>query len=346
MIYVEKIDNNSMISHVFFMDKVKRLQSLLPIIKSNDLPIKVNSKKICRSCNNSEFYCLSNIIWPNNIEHMINKHNLYPSEYFIKIISNMCIINKTLINPPMIISEIGSQIDFVPFHYNKLLIIDALMHSGSNPIYRNDDNLSNLYSEHSGVISIKNNVIDNIIVSGLTDRLDTNDTNIYLPHDEQQSYEYEYMFHTHPNTNKNLERLKEGIIYEFPSASDIFYFAQCHNKGKSQGSIIVSTEGIYVIRQIECQKMITFNKSTYAQLNKFILDLENDAFLKYKNIIDMSSVQNFSLDIFHENIGLDFEYITRYNDFIKQYNLFIEYYPREKKNDQWYLRSINLMLIK
>jgi len=31
-----------------------------------------------------------------------------------------------------------------------------------------------------------------------------------------------------------------------------------------------------------------------------------------------------------------------YNKFIKPMNIYVEYYPREKKNGEWCLRTINL----
>ena len=34
-----------------------------------------------------------------------------------------------------------------------------------------------------------------------------------------------------------------------------------------------------------------------------------------------------------------------YNKFIQPNNLFIEFYPREKKNNEWCLRQINLPFI-
>ena len=147
------------------------------------------------------------------------------------------------------------------------------------------------------------------------------------------------MFHTHPNTNVDGERRKTGILYEFPSSNDIFYFVQCHNDGKSQGSIIVTPEGTYVIRPVKYADKITLNGVTSAELNSFIIQLEKEAFAKNKNIIQKLKNE----DQFHKYVSYNFDYIDKYNNFINRYNVMIEYYPREKKNNHWFLRQINIV---
>jgi len=47
-------------------------------------------------------------------------------------------------------------------------------------------------------------------------------------------------------------------------------------------------------------------------------------------------------NIFHARISSNYKYINLYNRLIKPANLFIEYYPREKKNNEWVLKQINL----
>lgn len=313
--YIEKCNNNSMLAHPFFINKLKKIESLT---KSNKL---------------------MNITWSNDMIHRITSNQSYPSEYFIKTISNIDIINDKIINPPMIVPlYLINKINYIPLHYNNLLIIDALMHQGSNPIYKNKHTY--IFSEHSGVISIKNNIVDSIIVSTDTNRIDHFDNTIFLPHHHDVCYQYEYMFHTHPNTNTYGGRIADNIIYEFPSANDIMYFIQCHNNGKTIGSIIIAPEGIYVIRQIKYTQKIS-NKILPEQLVKLILKLEVNAIDKYKDIIKELS----DPDIFHTNLGNDFSFIDVYNNFLKKYNIMIEYYPREKKNGIWCLRPINLIMM-
>jgi len=372
ILFYEKCDKTSMPTYSFFIDRVVLIQKLSHKIytKNNDTDndtcpiykqskIKINNKctncidnkctnciiNKCSNCIIKKYYKLGNIIWANTLIHKIKHHCSYPSEYFIKNILAMVIVDNYIINPPLQVEPaLINCFTYIPLHYNKLLIIDALMHQGSFPRYSmqiSDGQEKYIYSEHSGTISIKNNTIDNIIVSAETNRVDTNDETIYLPINTDVLADYAYLFHTHPNTSKYGGRIKEGIIYEFPSANDLFNFIKYHNNGKAQASIVIAPEGIYVIRQIQYQDILPADKEIFYHLRKFILKLEKMAIKKIKSQIDKISDPDF----FHHNVGSDFTCIKLYNKFIEPLNLFIEYYPRTKKNGEWCLQQINLPYI-
>ncbi|XWV26304.1 hypothetical protein QJ857_gp0770 [Tupanvirus soda lake] len=359
--YYEECNKSYMPSYPFFNDKLKAVQKLCKKIYVKDINIKKNKyleqlqhlqsiikpNHDCDNCDIKKFYKLGNIVWANTLLHKIKNHQSYPSEYFIKVILALVILNDYIINPPIQLdtNQINS-FTYIPLHYNKLLIIDALMHQGSKPRYlvpkiESKNAEKYIYSEHSGAISIKNKAIDNIIVSAETNRMDITDDNIYLPTNTEILGKHEYIFHTHPNTSKYGGRISEGIIYEFPSANDLFNFIKYHNEGKAQASIVVAPEGTYVIRPIKYQKIFDFNYELFYHLRKFILKLEKMAIKKIKPIIDDIS----DPDIFHKEIGSDFTFIKLFNKFIEPANLFIEFYPRIKKNGEWYLRQINLPYI-
>src|SRR3984885_6735704 len=247
-------------------------------------------------------YHLSNILWSNTLINRISQ-GIYPSDFFVKMV----------------------------------LIIDALLNQGSFPRYENDGKY--IYSEHSGVISIKNYVVKNINVSAGTDRTDVADQTIFLPKNSPDFYKYEYLFHTHPNTKTYAGRIDEGIIYEFPSANDIFNFIKYRNEGKVQGSLVATPEGIYVIRTIDYQGKCNANEDLYYDLQRYTLQLEKKAMHKYSSYLD----KLHDPDTFHKKVASNYKYINMYNDFIKSENLFIEYYPRIKKNNEWCLQPINLM---
>ena len=336
--YYEFSNNQMMPTYPFFFDKLKKIQKIVG-------PIKIDNKQLsnikihnnCSKCLAKKMYQVGGIIWPDNIKHKIIFHQEFPSEYFINCILNICIINNYIINPPIQIGQDSvKNFKYIPFHYNKLLIIDALMHQGSHPRYENNGNF--IFSEHSGVISIKNKSIENIIVLTDTDRKDFNDGNIFLPVNSPLLSNYQYLFHTHPNTIKYGGRINEGIVYEFPSANDIFNFIKYHTNGKAQSSLIISPEGIYIVRPIKLINKYEINIDYYYKLRKFILKLERLAMKRIHKFIGQISDQ----DIFHENVGQDFRCIRAYNKYIEPINIFIEYYPREKKNGEWALRSINL----
>ena len=64
--------------------------------------------------------------------------------------------------------------------------------------------------------------------------------------------------------------LKNGILYEFPSISDITHFIEHHNNGKLLGSIIMAPEGIYIIRKNN------FNRNPiHVDYNIMIKDLQD-----------------------------------------------------------------------
>jgi len=341
LFYYEKCDQVTMPTYFFFLDKLEKIQSLSKKIIKDD--VSVNNS--CIKCNTKNFYQLGNIIWSSKIKHKIKTHQSYPSEYFIKIIINTWIINNTIVNPPIEINANQiSSFNYIPLHYNKLLIIDALMNQGSSPRYSVPDNGQKdkfLYSEHSGVISVKNKRIDNIIVSAETNRMDTTDNTILLPINTEILGKYQYLFHTHPNNSNYGGRMKDGIIYEFPSTNDLFNFIKYYNEGKPQASLIVSPEGSYLIRPIRYVKKYNIKYDAFHHLKDYILKLEKMAIEKFQPY--MSKISN--PDFFHTKIGSDLTYINLYNKHINPTNLFIEFYPREKKNGEWCLRQINLPYI-
>lgn len=331
-------------SYPFFFDKLKKVQKLSNKINHKEHFFQNN---LCSRCTATKYYQLGNIVWGNNIKHKIKSHTSYPSEYFVKIIMGMCIIDDTIVNPPITLKE--NQIrnfNYVRLSRNHLLIIDALMKQGSQPRYlvpkdRINKEEKYVYSEHSGVISIKDNMIDNIIVSTETNRLDMDDDNIYLPINTKIMSESIFFFHTHPNTNKNGGRIDDGIIYEFPSANDIFNFIKYSIDGKAQASVIVAAEGTYVIRMISYQNEVIPDKKFFYLLKRFILKIEKLAMKK----IRPQEIDYDDPNVFHEIIGNNLSFVRQLNRFVEPMNVFIEYYPRSKINNEWVLDEIYLAYV-
>lgn len=319
--YFEKCNNCTMMTYPFFFDKLKQIELLVDTVEIDTIESNCD---ICRSLTG---YKLSNIIWSSKLHHMCNIHHRYPSEFFIKVILNTVIIGTHIINKPIELNlDKISHFNYIPLHYNKLLVLDALMKQGSWPRYEKDD-ANYIYSEHSGSLTIKNNTIDTIIIYTDTNRSDPNDEVIFLPNNTPDQSSHEYLFHTHPNTKKYAGRINEGIVYEFPSANDIFNFIKYHSNGKIQGSIIIAPEGTYIIRLINFAKMITHDKKFYLDLKKKIGELESEAIDKLSSSINHLS----EADTFHKKVSSNFSYIDSYNKFIEPHNIYIEYYPREKK---------------
>lgn len=357
-IYFESCNKKVMSYYSFFIPMLKKIQDITDKIELNDnknILSNLTNKKLnkilknttkCQQCKTKIYYKLGNIVWPDIIEHIMKIHHEYPSEYFIKVIVNTCIIDNRIINPPICLDKDEiKRFNYVPLHYNKLLILDALMHQGSYPRYivpKQRDRLERfIYSEHSGVISMSDKIIDNIIVSTETNRLDINDSDIYLPINTKILANHEFLFHTHPNTSTYAGRLEDGIIYEFPSANDILNFVKFHDEGIAQASIVIAPEGIYVIRPIYTQSNYNLEMNIFKELQKYILKLENKAINHLNLYLKKLSIP----DIFHKYVSSNYYFIDKYNHFLRKYNIMIEYYPREKKNNEWCLRPINLQYI-
>ena len=133
---------------------------------------------------------------------------------------------------------------YVKITHNQMRILDALMNDGGYMKKYYDSRNNFRWSEHAGLLDFSKNKLDKIIVSAKTNRTDKYDHDIFLPLNMIEAYEYEYMFHTHPPTPKEGYRAKLGIVYEFPSISDIFHFIEHYNNGHIQGSIVIAPEGV------------------------------------------------------------------------------------------------------
>ena len=131
-------------------------------------------------------------------------------------------------------------------------------------------------------------------------------------------------------------RVSEGILYEFPSVSDIFHFIEHHNQGKTQGSIIITPEGLYIIKCINSKLKINIKDEDYIInfLEEKVDEIQNDALIKYMNKI--------TDNIFYKKIARDLNFIEKYNELIKDLNLKVFYKPRVLVNKKWVLDDLYL----
>lgn len=306
---IEKYDGIS--DYPFFLDKLKMIEEYL----------------------GTEKFKLGNLTWTSKLKDKMKKSQ-YPSRYFIETIINTHILNNTIINPPIIIhAENTHDVRYIHLTFNQQLIMDALLKQGSNQRYQYKNEY--LYSEHSGALTVMGDKIDQIIVFTDTDRLDISDSGIFLPNNSDNLSKYQFLFHTHPNTDTHAGRINKGIIFEFPSSNDIYNYVRYH----PQASIVIAPEGSYVIRPICLYKRLLFDKQDHDRINSLILDLEKLAMNDNKK--HMKNIRN-NIDIFYEYVANDLTYISKLNQALRKNNIFIEYYPREKRNDEWHLRQISL----
>lgn len=221
---------------------------------------------------------------------------------------------------------------------NQLNILDGLYEVGSNQIYiEKNKNISqskiSRFSEHSGFIYMEKNKVSNInIITGT--RVEQSDPTIYMPKNSLEALEVNYIFHTHPKTPYIGSRVKMGIIYEFPSISDIIHFIDHHNNGKLLGSIVIAPEGLYVIRKNNFnRKNISVDYDIMiTELEEIFLSCYNDSYLEYSTINYSKYKQNNEIKLpetfFYNQVSTNYNYIEKINKVLIKYDIFIDYYAR------------------
>lgn len=330
-----------------FVQKLKITEEYLT--KHKKFYIVNNDIKNCSLCNNSDnknnisigFFKLNKIIWDSNLRHYITKHNIIPSDIFIDYIYKFNIKNKQQRLKLDGVLYTKSNIRYIKLDRNQIMIMDALMkHGGYTKKYISSDKTKKIYrySEHSGLIDFNNQGVDKIVIVGNTNRIDKGDSEIYLPKNIPEAYDYEYIFHTHPPTPKPGGRAHIGILYEIPSVSDIFHFIDHYNNGTTQGSIVIASEGLYIIACSEIKtKKININENNfYKEINKTYQIIQKEGIEKYG--ID------FKTKYFYSVISQDIEFINKINSVLNKYKLHIYYYPRTRDvtNKKWIIDTVYL----
>jgi hypothetical protein len=310
----------------------------------NELTNKINKKNIiikksnnlCKICNKkfNNNYSYKNLLFSELNVHQYLSHNFINYDFYLYI-HNKNFINKIL----------KSNLSYFNIHSNNFNIINSLYEFGSHKIYiehnkyHNINNLNYKFSEHSGYIKINNNNVDKIVIN--TEYLiDNSDPEIFLPENYSQQLKHQYIFHTHPKTPDIGSRIKDGILYEFPSISDILHFIDHHNEGKLTGSLVFTPEGLYNIRKniINKQKIIIDEDIFIKEIEDIYYQLFDEAIIKYKN-------KKINKDFFYNSISTDFYFINSINQKLSKYDISIDYYPRILFNNIWIIPNLLFPLL-
>lgn len=321
---------------------IKRLNEIQDILIENNKYKKIKNDN-CLLCGKkiiSKEFIIEEFRWNDSLIHYIEKHHFKPSDKFIDFIYRF----KTSKNITKKIFKFKSNryiindISYVKLKRNQILILDALLiHGGYTKKYFDKENLKQFkYSEHYGLLDFNNFNLDRVIISGKSSRLDKNDKEIYLPKELHDALDYEYLFHTHPPTPKPGGRVKEHIIYEFPSPNDIVSFVELFNKGITQGSIVMTSEGMYIVRKYNFNKKRL--KLNLEKMHQKIYSLEKKL---QEKAIEKYGV-NFTTQFFYSVIAQDNYFINKLNNLLKKYKLFIDYYPRTKIGNKWIIDTLYL----
>ena len=327
-----------------FVGQLESVQKMLYSAKKYH-PYESSQYKDCLLCDKKNavtgLFSVNNMRWESCVKHYINKHNIVPDIEFMDFIYRYANSNKSkssVVGRINGIKIVKSNKKYLKIDRNQLLIMDALMKHGGEKIYKDKKNKEIYrYSEHAGLLDFNNSGLEKIIISGNTTRIDPNDDDIYLPKNMIEAFDYEYIFHTHPPTPVPGGRVSSGILYEFPSVSDIFHFMEHYNQGRTQGSIVIAPEGLYIIRKRDVNdKLIKINEDKfYDNTIKVMWKCQREAISKYG--------KKFTTDTFYSKIAQDKSYIEMINNTINKYKIHIDYYSRIKDSqNEWIIDTIYL----
>jgi hypothetical protein len=293
-----------------------------------NLYLRSKSKEIgnykCHSCSFNSSHILykkDDVLFDNSLIHHMVEHNYKPHP----IIESKMKRSKHIKIKASYIKE-GKSTKFI-LERNQLIILDNLMYSGKSRDYI-DKNKNFRYSEHAGLLDFDKHSLEKILISGKTNRQDRDDPEILLPQNMPDALDYEFMFHTHPPTPYPGARAKNGILYEFPSVSDIYHFIEHYNKGETQGSMVISPEGIYIIHSTSGNNVINI-PSDDKIFNKII----SDTYKIQSEAISEHGSEYLNNDNFFKNVISDHKYIKKFNGILKKYlddQIYVEYIARKK----------------
>jgi hypothetical protein len=318
----------------YFESKLSVLNLLLKETKNFVLNEKTSD---CLLCGEKDIttgrYNYKNFIWEDGLEHYVSKHNFCPSEPFMDIVFFYKPEKKI-----KIMGKLASNLEYIKINQNQMLIFDALLkHGGYTKKYIDLTNSDILrYSEHTGLLDFKMNLLERVVVAGNTTRVDKGDEEIFLPRDLSDLREYEYIFHTHPPTPKPGGRVKQGILYEVPSIGDILHFIDSFNDGKICGSLVVTAEGLYNIRKMKLdhEKIFVNEDKLFRDYNYIFERIQDQVIEKYGT--------NFTTEKFYKKIAQERTYFEKFNEILNKYQIQIDFYPRIKYKSQWILDKVYL----
>lgn len=285
----------------------------------------------CHSCNfNSSriLYKKDDLLFDNSLIHHMTQHNYKPSS---KLHTKMKRSSHIKIKATFV--KENNLKKFI-LDKNQILILDSLMYSGNTKSYI-DKAKKFRYSEHAGLLDFDKLGLEKILISGRSNRQDKDDPEILLPQNMDDALDYEFMFHTHPATPYPGARAKNGILYEFPSVSDIYHFIEHYNIGETQGSMVITPEGIYIIHSKTGEEKIKVNSDddTFKKIVIDSLSLQAEAIKEYGS-------DYLNNDKFFKNVINDHKYIKEFNQILKKYlddQIYVEYIARKKDNSGNYV---------
>jgi hypothetical protein len=294
-----------------FIDEILKFKKKATVKKMK------NEKCImCNKCIENNMYKLKDIIF-----YEMDIHNLQ-DHYYMKceLYENLNIYNKRM-----------------KININDINIMDGLYEVGSKKIYiekkQNDSYEVLKYSEHYGYLELILNNVNKICVLNKK-RDDENFKDIYMPELDIELFNYEYIFHTHPKFYKlGCRRL---IIFEYPSINDLLHFIDHYNLGKVKGSIVISPEGLYMIKKLNSSN----NEKLIIDTNIFIKKIDEIFNECEELLINKYYLNSITYEYFYEKVINDLECIVKINNVLRLFDITIDYYARSSLFNNYVILSI------
>lgn len=295
-------------------------------------------------------YSLDDIVWSSQLLHYIEYHNYVPSPIFERMLKTIRYKKEQLLTFKVSLTDILQlykkqqhiELDGVVIRHGKkeqivitqdqLRLLDSLFVHSSEKMTNDRD-----YEESMAYLDFDKDTLEQIKIK-LNPRymFKSQEDFIYFHYiNEKDAIDYEFMVHTHPLTPDLETRIEhDNIIFDYPSATDIISFVELSSKKQTQGSIVIAIEGMYLIRCIEDLAVVILDKTAFQHnYNKLIYRLNEQIIKKHYN--DLFTIEKFLGKIIKEK-----KYINKLNDFLKPYNVTIDYYPRVKRHNKYVLQSV------
>jgi hypothetical protein len=368
-----KTDNAEWSGQTLMLFKLTRLESVLDR-KGYYTDLKGARKcPLCGGIVGRRIYRYRNVRWTSALVHQIAVHNWRPSSEF----TDFLLSNSVVAYPDMV--RVGTRVitdmagkskggkdiaKWVKIDENQWAIMDGLMSHGGVRRWL-DRHGASRYSEQVGYLEIYGDQLRRTVI-GRSDKSVEVDKTILFPQEMDEIVDHQYYFHTHPPTPHPGGRASVGVLYEFPSASDIEHFAARASIGKTQGSIVIAPEGVYIIGvwrvggklgkhreevEIDLPTDFHYQYGTVAMLiqrraiEKYLVDDNKKKQKNNKKKIDddmTSSVGRPSAKHFYQVIAQDTASISALNEELHKYNIHVSYFPRVKRGSRWILETVYL----
>ena len=308
---------------------IRKLYTLQERLNKTDRFTK-HDKYTCPLCHkyvSDREYYYRNVHWNESLAHQIEVHGTIPSTFFFDFL-----LGSTVELRRGTVALAGRRQDSnMVVTQNQWRIMDSLMNSGGKRKWQ-DTNKKLRYSEYAGYLDRATESGTVNIVIGQSAEWDASDPTIIFPNGIPEVAEHEYYFHTHPPTPYPGSRVKNGILYEFPSYDDVYHFLVQQSYGTTRGSIIIAPEGVYILTRDKKSvgKTITIPEDARAQYNVLAMDLGKRSIKRFR--LKKSTPTR---SVFYNKVAPDHSYANKIDSFLRTWGLRMYYIARVKIGNEW-----------